>query len=156
MPYADRDTRLAYIKAYRDHHTDARNRTDYARKRREKLREAVRVIKDAPCLDCGGHFHHSAMDFDHRPDEIKTWDINRLVTRNASIVAVMAEIAKCDLVCANCHRVRTWNRDHGDDGKPLPTSGWSTTSDENASAARARRRRAKDDKALEAKAWLER
>lgn len=156
MPYADRDTRLAYLKSYREHHTDARSRTDYNRERRDKLREAVRLVKDAPCLDCGGTFHHSAMDFDHRPDEAKIWDVNRLIARNAAVSTVMAEIAKCDLVCSNCHRIRTWVRDHDDEDKPLPTLGWSTASNESASAARARRRQAKNRKAAEVKAWLER
>lgn len=156
MPYADRDTRLAYLRAYRDAHTDSRDRTAYTRKRRDVLREAIRALKDAPCLDCGGEFHHSAMDFDHRPDEVKLWDINRLVARNASIITALIEIDKCDLVCANCHRIRTWNRDHDEEGKVLPHVGWSETSNEVSSAARARRRQAKDRRAAEVKAWLDR
>lgn len=59
-----------------------------------------------PCADCGNSYHPVAMDFDHRPGEVKTKDVAKIFT----FAAVMAEMAKCDLVCSNCHRVRTWKR----------------------------------------------
>jgi hypothetical protein len=45
------------------------------------------------------------MDFDHRPGELKSFGLGAASGRNRE--AIVAEIAKCDLVCANCHRVRT-------------------------------------------------
>lgn len=65
-------------------------------------------IKSAPCADCKGVFHHSAMDFDHVKGE-KVKDVSWLL-KNTSWQTVLNEIEKCEVVCANCHRVRTYNR----------------------------------------------
>jgi hypothetical protein len=76
----------------------------------KKAREYVRALKQAsPCTDCGGFFHFSAMDFDHTGSD-KSFNIAEAVGRGVSIRALDREIVKCELVCANCHRVRTWIR----------------------------------------------
>ncbi len=62
-------------------------------------------------MDCKVTFHHYILDFDHRPDETKVVNISGIASRmNWNIDKIHAEIAKCDLVCANCHRARTWKR----------------------------------------------
>lgn len=72
--------------------------------------DAVNKLKNNPCVDCGGSFHTQVMDFDHVSGE-KTANVSGLVRRlRATLAVVLAEIAKCELVCANCHRVRTFNR----------------------------------------------
>jgi hypothetical protein len=71
--------------------------------------ERVRSYKESnPCTDCGGYFHFAAMDFDHTSDD-KVDSVSRL-TGHGSWRIVLAEMKKCDLVCSNCHRVRTYNR----------------------------------------------
>lgn len=76
-----------------------------------KLEAIYAEAKDQPCLDCGQKFHVSAMDFDHRPEEIKFRAVSALAKSwRTSLKNLLAEIAKCDLVCSNCHRVRTYNR----------------------------------------------
>jgi hypothetical protein len=55
-----------------------------------------------PCLDCGGFFKPCQMDFDHTGDKVD--NIARLV--GGSTEALLSEVAKCHLVCANCHRER--------------------------------------------------
>ena len=83
---------------------------------RDRQRQARRVIKDTinkikettPCTDCGQFFPACAMDFDHLRDKIA--EINQLVSSNYPIKSILLEIDKCELVCANCHRVRTRNR----------------------------------------------
>jgi hypothetical protein len=62
-----------------------------------------------PCADCGGVFHPAAMHWDHRPGTLKRKDVSSMVPR-MSHEAILQEIAKCDLVCANCHAVRTHSR----------------------------------------------
>lgn len=59
-----------------------------------------------PCQDCGGFFPEECMDFDHLRD--KKFQISWAVCLKWSVV--LEEIAKCDLVCANCHRIRTKKR----------------------------------------------
>jgi hypothetical protein len=72
----------------------------------------VRELKRRPCADCGGLFHPVAMHFDHRPGEKKDFEVGWAI-RGYSRRRIMAEIAKCDLVCANCHAVRTYERRTG-------------------------------------------
>jgi hypothetical protein len=63
-------------------------------------------------MDCGGKFHFSAMDFDHRDASTKLNLVSYLKLA-ANKAALIEEMAKCDLVCSNCHRVRTWKRSKG-------------------------------------------
>lgn len=67
----------------------------------------VNEQKARPCLDCGGRFPSEAMDFDHRDGSTKKFEISSVMARTRSQTEVREEIAKCDLICANCHRIRT-------------------------------------------------
>lgn len=64
------------------------------------------------CMDCGYMAHVEALEYDHRPGEKKIDNVSAMVRQPGrySWDDVLAEIAKCDLVCANCHRVRTTAR----------------------------------------------
>jgi hypothetical protein len=79
-----------------------------AKEARQRKLAHVNALKSEPCTDCGGTFHYSAMDFDHVGSD-KVADIAWLIN-NRSWNAVLEEIKKCELVCSNCHRVRTWTR----------------------------------------------
>jgi hypothetical protein len=68
-------------------------------------------LKSKPCRDCKKKFHPVCMDWDHRPRTKKLADVSRLVIARCSWKRVLAEIRKCDLVCANCHRLRTFRRE---------------------------------------------
>lgn len=81
----------------------------YRERRKAQRAQIVLKLKRKPCTDCGGAFHPIAMDFDHVRGE-KHKEISVLVKNSAPIKTLMAELAKCELVCANCHRVRTWER----------------------------------------------
>ena len=84
--------------------------TKRVRDGRARNREYVRSLKEAtPCADCGNHFPHVCMDFDHIGDD-KTHAVARLVAGARSLDLIKAEIAKCEIVCANCHRIRTFSR----------------------------------------------
>ena len=66
-----------------------------------------------PCMDCGRVFLFYAMDFDHRPEEVKSFGVstkNNLLATPDRIAVLEKEIAKCDLVDATCHRIRTYER----------------------------------------------
>ncbi len=75
----------------------------------EKLRAVIALKRGKPCLDCGLTFHPVAMDFDHTGTD-KVFSVSRMVQRRISMKRILAEIAKCDLVCSNCHRIRTHKR----------------------------------------------
>jgi len=65
-------------------------------------------LRSVPCADCGGRFAQCAMDFDHRDPSTKVRGVTRMI--NGSTDRMLAEAAKCDIVCANCHRLRTFER----------------------------------------------
>lgn len=63
-----------------------------------------------PCADCGFiPVVPDQMDFDHVRGT-KILPLARLAGRGGSIEKIVEEINKCDLVCANCHRLRTYKR----------------------------------------------
>jgi hypothetical protein len=74
-----------------------------------ELRQIVIEAKKFPCMDCGQTYPHYVMDFDHRDPTQKVSKVSNLM-RLGSKKKLLAEIVKCDLVCANCHRERTFRR----------------------------------------------
>jgi hypothetical protein len=64
------------------------------------------------CTDCDKSYHSSVMEFDHIIND-KRFNIADAVRNGLSIKALEAEILKCELVCANCHRLRTFLRREG-------------------------------------------
>lgn len=82
----------------------------YRNAQKERYRKVVRDAKSKPCADCGNSYPSYVMDFDHRDGEEKLFNIGMMVSTRPSMEAFLAEIAKCDVVCSNCHRIRTWNR----------------------------------------------
>lgn len=73
---------------------------------RQAARTALlQTLKDKPCMDCGNKFPTCCMQFDHRDPAQKTHNVSRL--RSAAMATLMTEVAKCDVVCANCHFIRT-------------------------------------------------
>jgi hypothetical protein len=81
-----------------------------AQKKWLENREIIIAAKSKPCVDCRRVYHYSQMDFDHLPGFEKKFDLWSFSVRKPE--TIRAEIAKCDVVCSNCHRLRTWNRAH--------------------------------------------
>lgn len=78
-----------------------------------RMRAIIEERKAVPCADCGGRFDTVCMDFDHRPGEVKRFSIGDGKSYGEKVL--LAEIAKCDVVCANCHRLRTFrSRNHAE------------------------------------------
>ena len=88
------------------------NKADYVDKvmvRSENNKKFIFCLKDnKPCQDCNQKFRHYVLDFDHRDPKTKVAGIAQMYTWSKE--AILAEIDKCDLVCANCHRERTFRR----------------------------------------------
>jgi len=85
--------------------------SERARKRTSQLANAAwlnEIKLVAGCADCGYREHAVALDFDHRPGEAKRFNVAWAKMRSKAVL--LAEIAKCDVVCSNCHRVRTHAR----------------------------------------------
>lgn len=85
-----------------------RERTVLLRAKRRKWIDDFKLKQG--CADCGYNAHPKALDFDHVRGE-KLGDIGRLAHTAIAWGRLMAEIAKREVVCANCHRIRTHERD---------------------------------------------
>lgn len=91
---------------------------DPAKKKAEKDRyrsansAIIRAAKDAPCADCGVRYPFYVMQFDHRDPAEKLFNIG-IIGPTASRDRLIAEIAKCDVVCSNCHAERSYQQMKG-------------------------------------------
>lgn len=106
MPYKDIKSRR---EASRRHYINHKESYFLKKKKHsQEIRAYVRKVKNKPCKDCGKSYPHYVMDFDHVRGK-KVDIISRMSRRGASLETLKKEIKKCDLVCANCHRKRTFN-----------------------------------------------
>lgn len=119
--------RSAYTIRYRNRHREKVNawrRLNYARKvgkaeaapprdlgehrlHPSQRRAFIDWVKDVPCLDCGVSYPSAVMDFDHVRG-VKLFSIG--ATKFHFMDRIVNEMRKCDVVCSNCHRLRTWKR----------------------------------------------
>lgn len=77
---------------------------------RKRKREFLSRLKDKPCMDCENRFIPEVMEFDHLDPSSKKLNIATMVATGYSDERILEEISKCELVCANCHRIRTVER----------------------------------------------
>jgi hypothetical protein len=103
---ACKDCRREYIRRRGDLH---RQQTRAARDKRRAIARAyvTEILSDGTCRDCG-LADPAVLEFDHVGP--KTMEVGRLVREAYRLERVVAEIARCELVCANCHRRRTRRR----------------------------------------------
>jgi hypothetical protein len=80
-----------------------------ARKRGAKWRLAQMIKLERGCVDCGYNKHAIALQFDHISDDKKD-SVSNLIRTDYAWSTIMKEIDKCEVVCANCHAIRTRNR----------------------------------------------
>ena len=88
------------------------NKKRWTTERRKLYDSALIELKSKPCTDCGGSFPPYVMEFDHVPERgpKKARIVSLIRSRSLNAPTLRSELAKCDVVCANCHRIRTFNR----------------------------------------------
>ena len=84
---------------------DIKKQRASAEQARLRKYELMCSAKNRPCMDCGIQYPPHVMDFDHVRGK-KDFYIGQF-GRSKSTSCLQAEIEKCDVVCANCHRLRT-------------------------------------------------
>lgn len=97
--------RLAVAKYRQTEKGKTANRRIRARYKQQSRLEIERIKSTTPCADCGRFFPPECVDFDHVRGE-KVSAVARMLSQR-STQALLNEIAKCDVVCACCHRTRT-------------------------------------------------
>ncbi len=87
----------------------ARNRDEQNARMREKARATkaeLVAMKGGSCVDCGFAGDPVCFHFDHRDPWEKEGRVQDF-TQKGNRTALLVELEKCDLVCANCHAIRT-------------------------------------------------
>lgn len=106
MPWKDKDKQREAIRKH--YYANRQAYIDKAYRKRDAIRKWVYDLKEnTPCTDCNKRFPYYVIDFDHLKD--KTQTISRLIN-NGSWIQIKSEVAKCEIVCSNCHRIRTYTR----------------------------------------------
>lgn len=78
---------------------------------RAGVRSAVMTLKlERGCIVCGYNEHPAALQFDHLDPETKNFTIANVISGGMCISTLLEEIEKCEVVCANHHAVRTYER----------------------------------------------
>lgn len=85
-----------------------RAKADNQRVRHARMKALIQEAKSVPCADCGERYPYYVMDLDHRPESGKILPVSQM--KYMSKERILAEIAKCDVVCSNCHRIRSHGR----------------------------------------------
>jgi len=57
------------------------------------------------CVKCGYNEHHCALDFHHNDESTKSFALNEAQRKRYGMAKVKTEVAKCSVLCANCHRI---------------------------------------------------
>ena len=79
------------------------------KKQKEALARYLKEVKEKnPCMDCKVSYPYYMMDFDHVRGK-KQANVAELIN-TLSKKRIDTEIAKCEVVCSNCHRARTYMR----------------------------------------------
>lgn len=86
-----------------------KNRIRTNRNRTIKKREIWQMKELSGCVDCKEKYPHYMLEFDHLPEFEKTGSPTKLMQTHSWSKAI-DEMKKCDIVCANCHKIRTWSR----------------------------------------------
>ena len=111
MPYKDPEQAREYKRRHYEKNKEsyAAQAADGRARSRSALRDLMAAARDVPCADCGGRWPHYVMQFDHIGSD-KEFTVSLAVRRALSVARVQAEIDKCEVVCANCHALRTHRR----------------------------------------------
>lgn len=104
MPYKDPEVQNAKVNSY----YRERYRDNQAWVQAYKLQHG--------CTDCGWNAHHAGLEFDHVEPRLRG-TVGRQMGK--SLKVIQEEIARCEVVCATCHAIRTWER-----GWNAPNNGW--------------------------------
>jgi hypothetical protein len=93
---------------YRKYKADNKERLRYQEqvRHREWRAELLKIVGDHKCKDCGND-DFRVLEFDHIGDD-KTANVARFISRNWR--KSLEEALKCEVVCANCHKIRTFER----------------------------------------------
>lgn len=111
------ESRKEYLKRYqREYHkqqwypTHTKERIQETKERRVVLQEWYTKYKATLQCQICAEWRPECLQFHHRNPQEKSFNIGEWIKKGVSIETLQAEIAKCDVLCANCHAVETQNQ----------------------------------------------
>lgn len=108
MAFKSKEAQAAYHRGW--YKKNKKRRIELVKAHVSKLSNRIREYKlTQGCVECGYKDHFAALDFDHVRGE-KLYNVSSMPSITGSWRLILEEIAKCDVVCSNCHRIRTFNR----------------------------------------------
>jgi hypothetical protein len=99
----NRKNKEHYIK-YKEAYLDRINKRKLVRKK-ENRENMLSYFKTHYCIKCGER-NPIVLDFDHRDEKTKKHNISAMIA-SYNWETILMEIEKCDVLCSNCHRIKT-------------------------------------------------
>lgn len=115
MAFKDKTTASAYNKNYKAIWYKKNRERLIARtaERKREIREWLWELKASlKCNRCG-FSHHAALDFHHKDGEQKEDCVSVMCSYGFSKESLLKEIEKCEVLCANCHRIFHYEKQNG-------------------------------------------
>lgn len=96
------------------YHLGAGQKEKAINRRKQSRHKNIAFVRNAKqgkkCVDCREDYPYWILEFDHLPGHEKLFTIGGRNSRDYSIEQLTAEMAKCEIVCSNCHKDRTYRR----------------------------------------------
>jgi hypothetical protein len=86
----------------------SRKKINQSKARIRNRKFLLEYLKSHPCIDCGER-NPIVLEFDHKATHKKEYTIANMTGSSYSLEKIKAEVSKCDVRCANCHRIKTAN-----------------------------------------------
>ena len=109
MPYKDPQKQKAAKDSWYKRNT-AKHLACQAKRRAERKAWYRDLKKDLSCQECGEN-HIACLEFHHTDPDKKDGKVSRMVLAALSEETILAEIAKCIVLCSNCHQKLHWKED---------------------------------------------
>ena len=110
MPYKDREQQLEAQRQYYKEHKNEKRQRD-RRTRKERAQWFRDILSKESCIKCG-ESDIACLDYHHRNPSEKEGGVGSMVNSFRPKKKILEEIAKCDVLCANCHRKHHWYETH--------------------------------------------
>ena len=111
MPTKNKEKQKEYAKKHYLANKEKVKETAHINNKKAILRNRLFIkdyLKDKCCVDCG-NTNPIVLEFDHIIG-VKRKNVSEMITQAYSLKTIKEEISKCEIRCANCHRIVTHYR----------------------------------------------
>lgn len=106
MAWTRDDQNAAWRKWYR---ANAKRKLGWQKRRRDEIRAWWRELKATKCCERCGETEPDCLHFHHKDPATKASTLAEAIFHAWSRERILAEVAKCEVLCANCHLKHHWD-----------------------------------------------